>query len=441
MAILAFIAALIISISSGISIIWALAAGYIIFFIYAVRSGLAPKAVLMISLEGVYETKNILSAFVLIGMLTASWRAAGTISSVIIYALPAIRPGWFLSAVFLINCLISFLTGTSFGSAATVGVISMAAAGSIGISPVLAGGAVLSGIFFGDRCSPVSTSALLVADLTKTEVRDNIPIMMRSAAIPFALTLIIYGIVSALSSSVQAVDTGLAELLASSFRIGIIPMIPAFLMLLLSLLRVGTKKTMAISVISALLICIFYEGMDPSSIPMLLISGFRAGSSELGRVLDGGGIISMASVAVIVAVSASYSGIFRETGLLDSIRGRIRSVSRPRPAIAAVAIITAMISCNQTLAAMLTAELCSGLESDGKGMALALENTVIVIAPLIPWSIAGSVPLSVMGAPKIAIAAACYLYLIPICWMLNGRSRKLAAPGSSSTQVSRGESL
>lgn len=45
---------------------------------------------------------------------------------------------------------------------------------------------------------------------------------------------------------------------------------------------------------------------------------------------------------------------------------------------------------------------------------MTLENTVIVIAPLIPWSIAGTVPLATVSAPITALLAACYLYLLPV---------------------------
>ena len=50
-------------------------------------------------------------------------------------------------------------------------------------------------------------------------------------------------------------------------------------------------------------------------------------------------------------------------------------------------------------------------------MALALENSVIVIAALIPWSIAGSVPLAILNAPLSSIPMASYLFLLPI-WMI-----------------------
>ena len=97
-----------------------------------------------------------------------------------------------LLASFLLCCLVSFLTGTSFGSAATIGVICMTMADSMGIPSIYTGGAILAGIFFGDRCSPVSTSALLVSELTKTDLFSNIRNMLRSALVPFALCCIIY---------------------------------------------------------------------------------------------------------------------------------------------------------------------------------------------------------------------------------------------------------
>ena len=423
MAILAFIAVLLISISLGISIIWPLIAGYAIFFIHAYMHGLSAKRILRISLEGIYGARNILLAFVLIGMLTASWRLAGTIPAVITYAMPIIQPEWFLGAVFIVNSLISFLTGTSFGSAATVGVICMTISDAIGMDPMLTGGAILSGVFFGDRCSPVSTSALLVADLTKTDVNSNIPGMVRTSVIPFILSFAAYCVMSFLSVTGSTIDTGLTTLFMESFRIGFIPLLPALIMLILSLLHFSTRRTMAASILSAVIIAIFYEKISPAKLIPMLITGYEADSTELGIMLNGGGIVSMVNVAIIVAISSSYSGIFHETGMLDGMKGKLCGARIPaRIIITAVSTLTAMISCNQTLATMLTHQLCTDLEKDKRKMAIALENTVIVIAPLIPWSIAGSVPLSVIGAPMSSIAAACYLYLIPVCWMM-GRKK------------------
>ena len=45
---------------------------------------------------------------------------------------------------------------------------------------------------------------------------------------------------------------------------------------------------------------------------------------------------------------------------------------------------------------------------------LDLEDTAVVVAPLVPWSIAGAVPLGAVGAPGVSVLLACYLYLLPI---------------------------
>ena len=62
---------------------------------------------------------------------------------------------------------------------------------------------------------------------------------------------------------------------------------------------------------------------------------------------------------------------------------------------------------------MLTDQLGSELEPDASRMALDLENSAVVVAPLIPWSIAGAVPLATIGAPLTSIFASFFLYLVP----------------------------
>ena len=77
-------------------------------------------------------------------------------------------------------------------------------------------------------------------------------------------------------------------------------------------------------------------------------------------------------------------------------------------------VFTSLISCNQTLAIILAHQLCEGLEKDKDTSAINLENTAVVISPLVPWSIAGAVPLASSGAPTASLFAAGFLYILPI---------------------------
>ena len=127
----------------------------------------------------------------------------------------------------------------------------------------------------------------------------------------------------------------------------------------------------------------------------------------------------MALPLCIVSVSSTFSGLFDGTGLLTGLRGlthRLAEKATPFGSLLAVSVVTSVISCNQTLAIMLSHALCRE-EQTNRELAIGLENTAVVIAPLVPWSIAGAVPLSSLNAPTMALLGACYLYFIPL-WNL-----------------------
>ena len=190
---------LLVCVALGWPIVAALLVGLVLFVGWALRQGYGLRAVGGMLWSGIRTAKNVLIVFLLIGVLTALWRACGTVPLLICYAVDLIHPGTLVITSFLLASAVSALMGTSFGAAATMGAVCMTAAASMGVSPVLAGGAVLSGVFFGDRCSPVSTSALLISELTHTDIYDNLRAMVRTAFVPFALTCAVYAVLGAMA--------------------------------------------------------------------------------------------------------------------------------------------------------------------------------------------------------------------------------------------------
>lgn len=89
---------------------------------------------------------------------------------------------------------------------------------------------------------------------------------------------------------------------------------------------------MSVSILAAVVLCIFLRHLDAVTILKTAILGYTASDAEVGAMLNGGGIISMVRVALIVMISSAYSGIFRRTGLLDGLCGRVTALSEePRP--------------------------------------------------------------------------------------------------------------
>ena len=328
---------------------------------------------------------------------------------------------------FLLCAGISFITGSSFSTASTVGAISMMLGQATGVPSVPLAGAILAGCFFGDRCSPMSSSALLVASVTRTSIYDNLKGMFRTAARPL---LVSCGIYFLMGSEPQAASSAALAVFERSFALRWPLLLPAALTLVLCLLRMEVKRTMLLSTLCAMVLAILLQQASPAEILRALILGFDPADPELAALLAGGGIRSMVNVGLIVCISSSFSGIFEKTKLLSGAGEwilRLARLTTRETAAVLTATVSCMIACNQTLAVLLSDQLLRPIVPDEHERASWLEDSAIVIAPLLPWNIAGSVPLAILGAGAQSIPYACYLYLLPLWLIIRGMIRKKPA--------------
>lgn len=417
-AILLFSLSLITCLLLKFSVVYALVIGYIIFIIY----GLIKRHNLIIlikkSFEGVLTVKNILLVFILIGMITALWRASGTIAFIVYMGSKLISPSILILLTFLLCSILSVLIGTSLGTAATMGVICASIGKTMGVNPYYVGGAVLSGIYFGDRCSPMSTSALLIAELTKTNLYTNIKLMIKTSIIPFIVTCLFY-LLLGFKSTISNISVNVTEIFKQNYNLNIIVIIPAILIVILSILKINVKKTMLVSIVISFIIAIFIQRDSIVALINYCIFGYHHPNERLNLMMKGGGILSMVNVSLIVGISSSYSGIFKETKMLVSLKKYLKDFSKKTSSYFVIflsSIISGAIACNQSLGTILTNELCGELVEKQK-MAIILENTIVLLAGLIPWNIAMEVPLKAIDVGIMAGVYAFYLYFLPL-WNL-----------------------
>ena len=417
-AILLFSVSLILCLLLNFSVVYALIVGYIIFITYGLIKGYDLKVLVKKSFEGVLTVKNILLVFVLIGMITALWRASGTIAFIVYMGSKLISPSILILLTFLLCSILSFLIGTSLGTAATMGVISVSIGKAMGINPYYLGGAVLSGIYFGDRCSPMSTSALLITELTKTNLYTNIKLMLKTSIIPFIATCLFY-LFLGLKSSTSPVSIDATNIFKENYNLNIVVIVPAILIIILSLFKVNVKKTMLLSIFISFIIAMFFQKESVTSLINYCVYGFHHSNEKLNSMMKGGGILSMLNVGLIVAISSSYSGIFKETKMLVLMKKYLKEFSKKTSNYLTIflsSIISGAIACNQSLGIILSYQLCEELE-DKQNMAIILENTVVLLAALIPWNIAMAVPLKTVDIGLMSGLFAFYLYFLPL-WNL-----------------------
>ena len=413
-----FSLSLIICLLLKFSIVYALIIGYIIFISYGLIKGYNLKILVKKSFEGMLTVKNILLVFILIGMITALWRASGTIAFIVYMGSKLISPSILILITFLLCTMLSLLIGTSLGTAATIGVICFSIGKTMGINPYYIGGAVLSGIYFGDRCSPMSTSALLISELTKTNLYTNIKMMIKTSIIPFIVTCVFY-LFLGFKSTISPVSVDVTEIFKQNYNLNIVVIIPAILIIVLSLLKINVKKTMLISIVVSFIIAMFIQKESVVLLIKYCIFGYNNSNQELNLMMKGGGILSMINVGLIVGISSSYSGIFKETKMLVPLKEYLKGFSEKTSnyfVIFLSSIISGAIACNQSLGIILTNELSEELV-DKQERAIILENTVVLLAGLIPWNTAMVVPLRTLDVGIMSGFFAFYLYFLPL-WNL-----------------------
>ena len=426
-----FIASMIFMLITGHSMVWALLIGLLLFTIIGLRTlnqqgmptGKGISELSSSSWGSIKDSLIVIEVMLIIGLITAAWRISGTITIFVYYGMKVIVPPLFLIIAFLLSCLLSYALGTSFGVAGTVGVIFMALARSGGVDPLLTAGVLMSGIYFGDRASPVSSSANMVAGITKTEIMTNVKLMMKTGVLPFAITLAAYCVLSVLNP-ISHVDSALMETFKEEFTLSPWGFVPAILMLALPLMKVGVIWSIAISVVASGVIACLVEHIPVLEVCKVLIFGYHPTGEGLSAILEGGGLVSMIEIVIILIISCAYSGIFNRTGMLESLLSRISSCCRKTGRFftsLVVGLASSVLFCNQTIATLMCNDLLTKpyLETGGNRQELAIdiENSTIVIVGLVPWAIACSVPLTFFGASNGALIWAFYLYLIPICYL------------------------
>ncbi|MEG0773460.1 Na+/H+ antiporter NhaC family protein [Clostridium sp.] len=412
---------LIFSVAKGIDILIPLSIVLTIFVLLGIKRGLTLKETLSMAYKGGKKSFIVLQIFILIGAIISSWMASGTVPAIVYYGVNLINSSYFVISAFILSSLVSMLIGTSFGTIGTVGISLMVMARAGGGDLFVIAGAILSGAYFGDRCSPMSSSANLVANITDTEIYKNIKNMIVSSVIPFIVASLIYTLLS-LKQPLDYSNSNIIKEITYYFKIDIIVLIPAIIIMVLSIFKVTVKTSMLISMITASVIAFFVQDYSIGNIIKTLIIGFELPENNpLFSIIRGGGILSMLKLSLIVFMSSALTGIFEGANMLKFIEEPLKKIKRRDVLFLATtltSIVSSMVGCTQVLAVMLTNITMKNIYNDNNvdkyKLAMDLENTAIVIAPLIPWNVAVLVPLTNLQIGPKAILFSFYCILLPI---------------------------
>ena len=356
-----------------------------------------------------------------VGFLIGSWMFSGTVPMIIYYGVQIVNPKFLLVTAFFITALVSTVTGTSWGSAGTIGVALMGIAGGLGVSLPATAGAVVAGAYFGDKLSPLSDTTNLAPIAAGSELYEHIRHMLYTTLPAMLVSLIVYTVVGmkatgdvATPQTVQA----LLDQLNQMFELNPILLLPVALIIAGSLKKWPTIPTMLGTSLFSILLGFLVQGFGVKDGFTSLVEGFNVFmtgfegdvSDDVTSLINRGGVMSVTKTTVLIFSAMGFAGIMSKSGMLETVLGALMSrVKRTTGVILATiasCVTTAFITGSSYLSILLPGELFKetypkrGLHP--KNLSRTLEDSGTVIVPLIPWSAAGAFMAVTLGVDTVA---------------------------------------
>ncbi|MGB5172810.1 MAG: Na+/H+ antiporter NhaC family protein, partial [Eudoraea sp.] len=157
--------------------------------------------------ENVKSTTGALLILLMVGALAGTWLISGIIPAMIYYGLQILNPTIFLAASVVICAIISIATGSSWTTAATVGIALVGIGDALGISAGMTAGAVLSGAYFGDKMSPLSDTTNLAPAMAGGDLFSHIRYMTYTTIPTILITLFVFIIIGLNLETTGIADT------------------------------------------------------------------------------------------------------------------------------------------------------------------------------------------------------------------------------------------
>lgn len=410
---------LLFSVFKGIYIGYSIFLSFIIFVVIALRMGYSKQDIMISALNGGKSSFVVLRIFMLIGLVTASWFVSGTIPAIVYYAMKIINPRFFVVFTFLTTSLVSYMLGTSFGTSSTIGIvlIVMARGGHINLN--LVGGAILAGCYFGDRCSPMSSSANLISNLTDAELYPMLKKFRQTTVMPFIISILIYFLFS-MNNPLDIHESTILTDISEYFNVDLVVLLPALTMLVLSIFQVNVKRSMILSIIMGSLAAVFIQDVEFLVLLKTLLFGYSLDPmNPLSSILKGGGIVSMLKPSFTIFVSCSMAGVLALIGFFGKSYHLLKNVNTRKKLFKSTGIssfVSAAFGGNQSITIVMVHRIMEkvyhSLDVDSYEFSTDISNTAILIAPMIPWNISNFTIANTLDlSPVWIVPYAFYLYI------------------------------
>ena len=341
-----------------------------------------------------------------IGVIIGTWMVSGTIPMLIYYGISFINPAYIYLLAFLIPIVFSTLTGTSWGSIGTIGVVIIGVAAVIEANLGITAGAIVGGAFFGDKLSPLSDTTNLAAMATDVDLYDHIRSMMVTTFPSALIAAVIYFILGFVfpptGSEVNTQQVTLTlNSISSMFNFNGWLLIPPAIVLIGSIRKMATLPTLLTSSMSATLIALIFQPYSSADVMATIHRGFNSdmaywinGAPENINILFSRGGLYELNEAIIFSIMVfvfigSIDLIDSMPSIVDKTFGFIKSKASLIISSLFATAFTNGITSNQSATSFIIGD-AFGRRYDESGisrkvLSRSIEDYGTMFESLIPW--------------------------------------------------------
>ena len=397
--------------------------------------------------SGISVALGAILIILMVGSLIGTWLVSGIVPTLIYYGLEILNPTWFYAASCLICAIVAISIGSSWTTAATIGVALIGVATGMELSLAVTAGAVVSGAYFGDKMSPLSDTTNLAPAVAGTELFAHIRYMTLTAIPAFGLSLIIFTVIGFTSSTSANLDSlvVMQNELSAIFNINVVMLVPLVVLFVMAVLKKPALPTIFVGALLGGVWAIVFQPDVVAALTPERVEGAWAGpiaavwvalfegttvatdNPNLESLLSGGGMVSMLNTVWLIITAMTFGAVMECTGLLKQLlHGMLKFIHSTGQLITAtlftcfgVNVLTADQYMAIVLPGRMFREEFANRDLDPRVLSRTLEDSGTITSALIPWNTCGAYMYAVLGVFPLTYAPfAFFLYLTPLIAML-----------------------
>lgn len=418
--------------------------------VIGIKNGFTWHSIEKSIVHGISISLGAILILLAVGSLIGTWLLSGTVPTMVYYGLKIIDPSWFYAAACLVCGIVAMSIGSSWTTAATVGVAFIGIAGGFEMSTSVTAGAVISGAYFGDKLSPLSETTNLAPAVAGSELFEHIRYMLWTTIPSISIALILFLMIgfdhsSADSGNTSSIET-LTQTLEATYNITALNLIPLLILLALAYKKMPAFPAVSIGAIIGAIWAIIFQQELIAQMAAEGISGMKAtimvvwtaffdgvvvntGNEEIDELLSRGGMSSMLNTIWLVMMALSFGAVLEHLGMLrkfvETILAAAKSTGSLITSTVATCIGTNLITADQYMAIVMPGRMYKE-EYERRGLhptvlSRTLEDSGTITSPLIPWNTCGAFMFGALALTSFDYIFYCFFNLInPILAVIYG---------------------